>query len=86
MRPTFFHLGQPVRAAGMLLWTRTRNNEKVHLFRQVNDGFEDMGGKTDSVDTSAMDTAIRETCEETNNHIFFCLNTVKGCPTSRSTF
>lgn len=81
MRPTFFHLGQPVRAAGMLLWTRTRNNEKVHLFRQVNDGFEDMGGKTDSVDTSAIDTAIRETCEETNNHLFSNTHTYEDCAT-----
>lgn len=81
MRPTFYHMGQPVRAAGILLWSITPYNVKVHLFRQVGGGFEDIGGKTDSVDTSAMDTAIRETCEETNNHLFSNTDTYEDCAT-----
>lgn len=68
-RPTFQFEGRPVRAAGILFWTM-RNGHVHRLFRKVNGKFEDIGGKTDAVDTSAVATAIRETVEETNGKLF----------------
>lgn len=68
-RPTFWYNGQPVRAAGVLLWTRDRGRV-VRLFRKVNGIFEDIGGKTDPRDKDELDTAIREACEETNGKLF----------------
>lgn len=69
MRPTFWHRKQPVRAAGILVWTRTRG-QTFRLFRKVNGLNEDLGGKTDEADRDAFDTAIREAAEETNGKLF----------------
>lgn len=77
-RPTFEYEGQPVRAAGILLWTM-RNGQVHRLFRKVNGKFEDIGGKTDMVDNSAVDTAIRETVEETNGKLFSPYHTREQC-------
>lgn len=77
-RPTFEYNGQPVRAAGILLWTMRRG--QVHrLFRKVNGKFEDIGGKTDQVDTDAVATAIREAVEETDGKIFSPYHTREQC-------
>ena len=48
-RPTFYYNGQPVRAAGVLLWTRHKGRV-MRLFRKVNAKFEDICGKTDAKD------------------------------------
>ena len=64
-RPTFEYQGKPVRAAGILVWTR--KDDQVHrLFRRIQKKYEDIGGKTDLIDQSPLDTAIRETVEETH--------------------
>ena len=68
-RPTFDHDGKPVRAAGLLIWTRY--NGRIHrLFRKIEGKFEDIGGKTDIQDQSYTDTMIREVCEETHGKLF----------------
>jgi 8-oxo-dGTP pyrophosphatase MutT (NUDIX family) len=77
-RPTFEHRGRPVRAAGVLLWTK--HDGHVHrLFRKVNGKFEDIGGKTDPADTSAVATAVRETVEETGGKLFSEFHTRERC-------
>jgi len=77
-RPTFYHEGMPVRAAGILLWTRD-GKKTLRLLNKCNRKFEDLGGKTDVGDTSPLDTAIREACEETNNSIFSNRHSFKQC-------
>lgn len=77
-RPTFYHEGRPVRAAGILLWTRD-GNKILRLLNKCNRKFEDLGGKTDVRDKTALDTAIREACEETNNSIFSRNHSFKEC-------
>lgn len=77
-RPTFYHNGQPVRAAGILLWTH-KGNKTMRLLNKCNRNFEDLGGKTDVGDKTPLDTAIREACEETNNHIFSNRHTFQEC-------
>lgn len=69
MRPTFCYYNQPVRAAGIIIWTRLQG-QIFRLFRKVNGLNEDLGGKTDKVDRDAFDTAIREASEETNGKLF----------------
>jgi hypothetical protein len=77
-RPTFFYEGMPVRAAGILLWTQD-GHKTLCLLNKCNRKFEDLGGKTDVGDTTPLDTAIREACEETNNSIFSNKHTFKEC-------
>ena len=55
MRPTFKHNGYTVRAAGVLVLS-----DGYRLLRRVRGRYEDVGGKTDAVDTCALDTAVRE--------------------------
>lgn len=73
-RPTFYtDKGQPIRAAGILCYVIHKNNnklKKIWLFRNQNNYYSDTGGKTDKEDKSIIDTAIRETVEETNGHLF----------------
>lgn len=77
-RPTFDYDGKPVRAAGLLIWTRY--NGRIHrLFRKINGKFEDIGGKTDSQDESYIDTMIREVIEETNGKLFSEYHTAEDC-------
>jgi len=77
-RPTFQYRGQPVRAAGILLWT-VHNGQVHRLFRKVNEKFEDIGGKTDHMDMDAVATAVRETIEETNGKLFSPHHTRQRC-------
>ena len=76
-RPTFYHLGSPVRAAGVLVWTYDRGRI-VRLFRKVG-RWEDMGGKTDKRDTDPIGTAVREASEETNGKLFSKDHTKEQC-------
>ena len=68
-RPTFYYRDKPVRAAGVFLYTVVRGR-RMRLMRRVNGKWEDMGGKSDPKDASAMHTAAREACEETNGKLF----------------
>jgi len=74
-RPTFYtENGQHIRAAGVLCYVNHKlldnKYKKIWLFRNQDNIFSDTGGKTDTCDTSIIDTAIRETVEETNGHLF----------------
>ena len=77
-RPTFDYEGRPVRAAGILVWTR-KDGKVYRLFRRIKKKFEDIGGKTDLKDNSALDTAIRETVEETDGKLFSKSHTRNQC-------
>ena len=77
-RPTFTYKGQPVRAAGILLYTYVRG-QKWYLLRKAKGKWQDMGGKTDDHDSSIVETAIREACEETNGRIFCEDDTYETC-------
>ena len=79
-RPTFEYKGQPVRAAGIMVWTR-KNGHAHRLFRRIKKKFEDIGGKTDVKDGTALDTAIRECVEETHGKLFSECHTPKQCAT-----
>ena len=77
-RPTFDYNGKPVRAAGLLIWTKY--NGCIHrLFRKIEGKFEDIGGKTDLKDKSYKDTMIREVCEETHGKLFSENHTTEDC-------
>ena len=71
-RPTFYtDKGQPIRAAGILCYVYDRTKDKkIWLFRKQSNKYSDTGGKTDEVDNDPHQTAIRETVEETNGHLF----------------
>lgn len=77
-RPTFDFAGKPVRAAGILIWTR-KNGQKHRLFRKIKNKYEDIGGKTDPCDVSALETAIRETVEETHGKLFSEWHSPRDC-------
>lgn len=72
MRPTFYVKNNPVRAAGILIYRR--NMDTSIEFLMINNPFdkyyEDFGGKTDKSDEYIIDTAARETREETNNILY----------------
>ena len=68
-RPTFEYKNQPVKAAGLLVWTQS-NGKKWTLFRKYKGKWTDIGGKTSEQDKSIVDTVVREVCEETNNSLF----------------
>ena len=85
-RPTFYtEDGQPIRAAGILCYVYHKSfdekikDKKIWLFRNQNNTFSDTGGKTDKVDKTIVDTAIRETVEETNGHLFSSKHNFKIC-------
>lgn len=69
VRPIFEYENQPVKAAGLLVWTES-NGKRWTLFRKQKGKWSDMGGKTESVDNTVLDTVVREVCEETNNSLF----------------
>ena len=77
-RPTFEYKGNPVRAAGILIYTK-HYGKKIRLFREVNGKMEDIGGKTDAVDDNILQTAAREVCEETDGRLFSSTHTRKRC-------
>jgi len=80
-RPTFFTDDkQPIRAAGILCYVFDyKSKNRIWLFRKQNGKFSDTGGKTSIVDKSPVDTAIRETVEETNGHLFSKRHSRKYC-------
>jgi 8-oxo-dGTP pyrophosphatase MutT (NUDIX family) len=78
MRPTFWFKNQPVRAAGVVLWTY-RNGRIVRLLRKVNNLIEDIGGKTDDGDKDIIDTVVREVAEETNGKLFSEYHSYEDC-------
>ncbi len=80
-RPTFFNSDtEPIRAGGvifykidpltkqikMLMQYTERIDQRTNVKRYV---YEDIGGKTDEIDTCINDTIIREVVEETNGII-----------------
>tara|TARA_B110001450_G_C17624379_1_gene482539 strand:+ start:568 stop:1029 length:462 start_codon:yes stop_codon:yes gene_type:complete len=69
VRPTFEYNGQPVKAAGMLIWTEV-GGQRHTLFRKYKGTWTDLGGKTDKRDQTILDTVVREVCEETNHGLF----------------
>jgi dTDP-D-glucose 4,6-dehydratase len=76
-RPTFFYNGQPVRAAGLLIYV-TDHGESSYLLRSEKKGrWSDIGGKTDATDADILTTVVREVTEETNNHLFAGHHTFK---------
>ena len=77
-RPTFEYNGNPVRAAGILVYTYT-NNKCLRLFRNINSRLEDIGGKTDAADKNEIDTAVREAVEETGGKLFDKNHTRNEC-------
>ena len=80
-RPTFYTKSKlPIRAAGIICYVfDKKKNKKIWLFRKSKGYLTDTGGKTDSVDKNAMDTAIRETVEETNGHLFSSYHSEQKC-------
>jgi len=75
-RPTFSYNNdntKPIRAGGVILYKRTNNNNiEILLIKKIIGNisqYEDIGGKTDSLDSNILDTISRETEEETNNVI-----------------
>lgn len=67
-RPTFYYLedkDKPIRAAGVIFYQNTKQGTR-YLFISSDRGIEDFGGCTDNKDSDALDTALRETEEESN--------------------
>jgi len=67
-RPTFYYLedkDKPIRAAGIIFYQNTEQGTR-YLFICSDRGIEDFGGCTDNKDNDALDTALRETEEESN--------------------
>lgn len=71
-QPTFYTKHKhPIRAAGILCYVKNpKNQKKIWLLRESKGYLTDTGGKTDKEDNCPMVTAIRETVEETNGHLF----------------
>ena len=83
-RPTFFINNNPIRAAGILCYVFDNiKKKKIWLMRKEektsSSYYCDTGGKTDNCDNSPIDTAIRETVEETNGHLFSKSHSNKKC-------
>ena len=68
MRPTFQYNGNPVRACGIIFWTKIQG-VRWNLLRHYKGKWQDIGGKTDVVDNNILSTATREVCEETNGKL-----------------
>lgn len=70
-RPTFYvndDTQKPVRASGILFY-KIISDKTYLLVISSKSRIEDFGGKTDLVDKSPLDTALREASEESNNLI-----------------
>lgn len=67
-RPTFYYNNKPVRGGGILFYVNN-NGRKEYLLRKGKKYWGDVGGKTDKVDDSILDTIIREVVEETNSKL-----------------
>ena len=72
IRPTFNYkneIAKPIRAGGVIIYKKINNDIFLLLIKKNIDffeRFEDIGGKTDVVDTDEFDTISREVQEETN--------------------
>ena len=71
-RPTFYENKKPVRGSGILFYRYNKYGGLMYLLREckINNGFKywgDLGGKTDELDSSPIQTAIRECREESND-------------------
>jgi len=77
-RPTFEYNGHPVRAAGILVYT-IQDQRVLRLFRNIKGRLEDIGGKTDKVDSNEVETAVRECVEETHGKLFDNRHTPQEC-------
>ena len=55
---------------GDLIITIDMYGRELYLLNRCNRKYEDIGGKTDAVDHSAVSTAVRECCEECNYNLF----------------
>jgi len=74
-RPTFYYqndISKPIRAGGVIIY-RIFNDSIQFLMIKTKyknyDRYEDIGGKTDKIDISELDTIAREVSEETNQII-----------------
>lgn len=69
LRPTFYYKDiYPIRAGGVLLYRMVLND--IFILMINNNGiYEDIGGKTDTLDKTYNDTIRREVMEESNNII-----------------
>lgn len=70
MRPVFKLNKNEIKAAGILFYriSKKKNNLQFLMIKDDN-GYSDFGGKTDKQDKTFLETALRETFEETNNVI-----------------
>ena len=77
-RPTFYINKSPIRAGGVIFYYQDELTKNIKILMQYTERtidnvkknlYEDIGGKTDNVDTCINDTIIREVIEETNNII-----------------
>lgn len=64
-RPIFVHKNKLITSAGITPYIFD-NNELYLLFINIDDKYEDFGGKTAPIDLSIYDTASREADEESN--------------------
>lgn len=93
-RPKFFSQGitdhrnpdyKIVRSSGILFYSMVGEEKKFLLRYQQNSKMEfryaDLGGKSDPEDSTPVDTAIRETLEETNGHLFSSDDSLEECET-----
>lgn len=71
-RPTFLFnndVTKPIKAGGVLIYKKHNKQIKVLMIKTSNrniDRYEDIGGKTDYIDATELDTVSREVNEETN--------------------
>jgi hypothetical protein len=73
-RPTFLtDANEPIRAGGVIIYRIIDNKMEILLQSKLNNMnkpiYEDIGGRTDSVDITILDTISREVSEETNEVI-----------------
>ncbi len=77
-RPTFYTNNYPIRAGGVIFYHQDELTKNIKILLQYTERttdnikrflYEDIGGKTDNIDTCINDTIIREVIEETNNII-----------------
>lgn len=76
-RPTFDCKYGLIRAAGIIPYTLLNDN-LYFLLQNKNEMYEDFGGKTENIDKSAIDTALRECSEESNKILIFNKNNISN--------
>jgi 8-oxo-dGTP pyrophosphatase MutT (NUDIX family) len=69
-RPTFYYndnLNMQIRAGGVIIYRFEKDKIQFLMIKKlINNTYEDIGGKTDIIDISELDTISREVEEETN--------------------